>query len=81
MTGGAVNPNRALGPAIMSGTFTSLWLYLVAPLVGGIAAAVLYDRVVGRATAPTMTGGDPQQHVGAGDRSVATGANFDTPEG
>jgi len=81
VTGGAVNPDRALGPAIMSGTFTSLWLYLVAPLVGGIAAAVLYDRVVGRATAPTMTGGDPQQHVGAGDRSVATGANFDTPEG
>jgi len=77
VTGGAVNPDRALGPAIMSGTFTSLWLYVVAPLVGGIAAAVLYDRVIGRATAPTMTDGDPQAQVGAGNRSLATG----TPQG
>jgi len=34
-------PDRALGPAIMSGTFTALWLYLLAPIVGGIAAALL----------------------------------------
>jgi len=52
-TGGAVNPDRALGPAIMSATFTSLWVYILAPLVGGIAAAVLYDQVIGRADAPT----------------------------
>jgi len=25
----------------MSGTFTALWLYLLAPIVGGIAAALL----------------------------------------
>jgi len=77
VTGGAVNPDRALGPAIMSGTYSSLWLYLVAPILGGIAAAVLYDRVVGRATAPTMTDGDPQQHTSAGDRSIAAA----TPHG
>ena len=51
-TGGAVNPVRALGPEIVSGTFTSFWVYLLAPIIGGIAAAVLYDRVVGRATTP-----------------------------
>ncbi len=77
VTGGAVNPDRALGPAIMSGTFTSLWLYIVAPLLGGIVAAVLYDRVVGRATAPTTADGDPQAGVGAGNRGLATG----TPQG
>ncbi len=51
-TGGAVNPVRALGPEIVSGTFTSFWVYLLAPVIGGIAAAVLYDRVIGRATTP-----------------------------
>ncbi len=53
-TGGAVNPVRALGPEIVSGTFTSFWVYLLAPVLGGIAAAVLYDRVVRQGTAPTM---------------------------
>jgi len=51
-TGGAVNPVRALGPELVSGTFTSFWVYLLAPVVGGIAAAVVYDRVIARATKP-----------------------------
>ncbi len=55
ITGGAVNPDRALGPAIMSGTFTSLWLYLLAPIVGGAAAALLYSNVVAKAAPPWMT--------------------------
>lgn len=52
-TGGAVNPVRALGPQIAAGSFDSFWVYLLAPVVGGIVAAVLYDRVIGRATTPT----------------------------
>ncbi len=77
ITGGAVNPVRALGPAVMSATFTSLWVYLIAPVVGGIAAAVLYNRVVANALAPVMAHGDPQSGVSAGDRSLATGADTD----
>jgi len=76
ITGGAVNPDRALGPAIMSGTFTSLWLYLLAPIVGGIAAALLYSNVVAKAAAPTMDDGDPQTGESAGDRSLATAADI-----
>lgn len=53
VTGGAVNPVRALGPMLVSGELGSAWLYLLAPVVGGITAAVLYDRVIGRASAPT----------------------------
>ncbi len=51
ITGGAVNPARAFGPAVVSGTTTSLWLYLLAPVVGGLLAAVLYDRLL-KPTAP-----------------------------
>lgn len=52
ITGGAVNPVRALGPALVAGEFTGLWIYLVGPLLGGVAAAVLYDRFLVKASAP-----------------------------
>jgi glycerol uptake facilitator-like aquaporin len=72
ITGGAVNPDRALGPAIMSGTFTSLWIYVLADILGGIIAALLCTHVVIKATAPTMEHGDPQSGTSPGDRSLAT---------
>jgi aquaporin Z/aquaporin NIP len=52
VTGGAVNPVRALGPALVAGQFTGLWIYLIAPLLGGIAAAVVYRRWLAKAQAP-----------------------------
>jgi aquaporin Z/aquaporin NIP len=52
VTGGAVNPVRALGPALVAGQFSALWVYLVGPLVGGIAAAFIYDRFLSKAEAP-----------------------------
>jgi MIP family channel proteins len=53
VTGGAVNPVRALGPALVAGQFNALWVYLVGPVVGGVVAALLYDRVLARAQAPS----------------------------
>lgn len=51
-SGGAANPVRALGPMIVSLDLTAFWVYLIAPLIGGVAAAVLYERVVAPASAP-----------------------------
>ncbi len=76
VTGGAVNPDRALGPAIMSGTFTSLWIYVLATIVGGIAAALLHKYVVASAIAPTVSAdeqSDDQSGTSAGDRSLRSG--------
>jgi MIP family channel proteins len=52
VTGGAVNPARALGPMIVAGQFTSAWVYVLGPIVGGGLAALLYDRFISEADAP-----------------------------
>ena len=52
ISGGAVNPARALGPMVVSGNLESVWLYVVGPVVGGVAAALLYDRVLASASPP-----------------------------
>ncbi len=52
VTGGAVNPARALGPAMIAGQFAAIWIYIVGPLLGGVAAALAYDRFLARTEAP-----------------------------
>ena len=51
VTGGAVNPARALGPMIVAGKFTAAWVYVLGPIIGGVLAALLYDRFVSEADA------------------------------
>lgn len=43
LTGGSMNPARTLGPALASGTWTSLWVYLIGPAVGSVAAMGTYE--------------------------------------
>ena len=52
VTGGAVNPARALGPMLVVGKFTAAWVYILGPIIGGVLAAVLYDRFISEADAP-----------------------------
>ncbi len=44
ITGTSVNPARSLGPAVIVGgqALSQVWLFIVAPLVGGAVAAILY---------------------------------------
>ena len=72
VSGGAGNPARALGPEIISGTYTAFALYIIGPLLGGIIASVLYARVVGAASTPqTPIADQPAKEVqgGANGRS------------
>lgn len=55
VAGGAVNPVRALGPMIVAGQFTSGWVYVLGPIVGGVLAALLHDRFVSDADARVAT--------------------------
>ena len=38
---------------IVVGKFDGAWLYIVAPVLGGVVAALLYDRFIKKADKPT----------------------------
>ena len=45
LTGGSMNPARSFGPAVVTHVFEGQTAYWVGPLLGGAAAALLYDRL------------------------------------
>lgn len=53
LTGTSVNPARSIGPALFSGShaMSQLWLFILAPLVGGVIAVGLWKVARPEATA------------------------------
>ena len=47
-TGTSVNPARSIGPALLTGgeALSQLWVFIVAPMLGGILAALFYKLIV-----------------------------------
>jgi aquaporin Z len=50
LTGTSVNPARSLGPALVVGgtALSQVWLFIIAPLVGGIVAALIHMAIADR---------------------------------
>jgi len=46
LTGAAMNPARAFGAACASGVWTHHWVYWLAPMLGGVAAARVYKSLM-----------------------------------
>ena len=46
LTGAAMNPARALGPAFASGFFLNHYVYWVGPVLGGVLAALVYSKLI-----------------------------------
>lgn len=45
LTGASLNPARSFGPAVATARFEAQVIYWAAPIVGGMIAALIYDRV------------------------------------
>jgi aquaporin Z len=43
LTGGSLNPARSFGPALASGVWEGQVIYWLGPILGGVAAAALYE--------------------------------------
>ena len=43
-SGASMNPARSLAPALVSGNWVALWVYLLAPPLGALAAALLFRQ-------------------------------------
>ena len=58
-TGTSVNPARSIGAAVFSGTdpLIQLWVFIVAPLLGGLAGGFIYPALFGRASEPVPGSG------------------------
>ena len=57
--GASMNPARSLAPAIVSGNWSHLWIYLTAPLLGALLA-IPADRMLGPVPGSENPGSAPQ---------------------
>ncbi len=73
ITGTSVNPARSLGPALIVGgtALSQVWLFIVAPLVGGAIAAAAHLLVF----PPTPGSVDPEQVTAPADAAPEAGAS------
>jgi aquaporin Z len=57
ITNASVNPARSIGPALLAGGWAirQLWVFIVAPLLGAIAAAAAYSAIKAKASKPELS--------------------------
>jgi len=56
LTGAAMNPARAFGPELVSGTWSDAWVWYLGPAFGGVVAALAYERLYLSPLAPEPVG-------------------------
>ena len=75
ITNTSVNPARSIGPALFVGGWAlqQLWLFIVAPFIGAILAAVVYAII--RPQAPPITTGQAERALGTEqiERAIESG--------
>ena len=50
ITGASMNPARSIAPAVFSGDFTGLWIYILGPIIGASLGAIVYQKIRGESS-------------------------------
>ncbi len=45
VTGAAMNPARYIAPAMFENNFADIWIYVIAPCLGAVIAAFIYEKI------------------------------------
>jgi len=45
VTGASMNPVRSLGPAFVHSKYTGIWIYILAPILGAVVGALVYNTI------------------------------------
>ncbi len=80
--GTSVNPARSIGPALFAGTdsIIQLWLFILAPLLGGAVAGLVYPAIYGYGEEPVVGSGRPRRGLAGATSSYDPYAQPWTPE-
>lgn len=65
ISGASLNPARSVGPAVVSGSLSEIWIYLIGPIVGGVLAAFVYDLVLRPGSPPEQESAIEERPKGA----------------
>jgi len=52
ITGASMNPARSLAPALVTGDWTDVWLYIIGPVAGAVIGVGIYEALRGGAGRP-----------------------------
>ena len=76
ITGCSINPARSFGPALIANAWDNHWVFWVGPLVGGPAAALLYEFVFRDADAVAAEAeAEVVQQINNGNNALATSSS------
>jgi aquaporin NIP len=74
ITGASMNPARSFGPALASGTWRDLWIYLLGPVIGAAIGVFAYQLVRGAGATATPNPTTPERSPADGERAVRLSA-------